>query len=226
MRSIAGVVAALCVCAATTLHSHGGDLVTVGIRLRVDRSTTSRNVTALLQKEAEAIWSPYGIELEWTDASASETAPRGVFLDAVVERRFERPRQAEAPTVLGRVVVNPVVPNWRPIRVSFDATANLLALRSIASARASGIPLDRELGRALGRVLAHEIGHVLLAAPYHDKAGLMRAAFHPNQLAEPDRTPFRLTCSGVARLRSRLAALLGAGIQQVEGESWQGHACI
>jgi hypothetical protein len=92
-------------------------------------------------------------------------------------------------------------PTRRPIRVSLDATASVLATRSVP--RVS----DRDLARALSRVLAHEIGHVLLGAPYHDQAGLMRAVFLPEELADPDRRPFRLTCNGIARLGSRLRAL-------------------
>jgi hypothetical protein len=69
--------------------------------------------------------------------------------------------------------------------------------------------LDRELATALGRVLAHEIGHVILDVSDHEREGLMRAAFPPTELAEPDRTPYRLTCSGASRLAARLRALTG-----------------
>ena len=70
-----------------------------------------------------------------------------------------------------------------------------------------------ELARALGRVLAHEIGHVLLRLPLHDATGLMRAVLSPSELAEPNRSRLGLANRSVGRLRSRLAALA-----QVDGD--------
>lgn len=181
----------------------------VDIRLRVDPSVTSRRVTDRLKLETEAIWRPYGIQLKWTEAGPSEPAAKSVALDASLERRFERRQDMKWPAVLGSAVVQPDAPTGQPIRVSFDATERVLALRETRRPAMAGIVLDPELARALGRVLAHEIGHVLLGAPYHDRGGLMRASFRPEELGEPDRSPFRLTCGSVGRLRSRLRVLTG-----------------
>jgi hypothetical protein len=54
-------------------------------------------------------------------------------------------------------------------------------------------------------VLAHEVGHVILGAPFHRPAGLMRAQFSADELAAPDRRPFALTGVDVARLQSRFS---------------------
>ena len=62
-------------------------------------------------------------------------------------------------------------------------------------------PLD--LGRALGRVLAHEIGHVVLAAAKHQSRGLMRASFVAEDLIRPQRWSYTLSEAEVARLRER-----------------------
>ena len=62
----------------------------------------------------------------------------------------------------------------------------------------------------LGVVVVHEqddLGHVLLGPPYHDDEGLMRPAFRPNELGDPDRAPFRLTCGAVNRLRHRIRVM-------------------
>ena len=206
------------------IHRDVGERFSVAIRLRVDPSLASRRMTERVKAETEAIWRPYGVRLDWTDADAPESPANRMFLDASVERRFEPRLQMESSGVLGRTTVAPGAPLCRPIRVSFDATERALALRtSIPLAR---IVLDTELGRALGRVLAHEIGHVLLGPPHHDLAGLMRASFRAEELGDPDRTPFRLTCGGFDRLRGRLRAL-SADPQRVQrSDAAVGASCL
>ena len=57
-------------------------------------------------------------------------------------------------------------------------------------------------------VLAHEIGHYLLAFPTHSRVGLMRASFNSRQLEGWDRRGFRLEASALPRLRARVARLV------------------
>jgi hypothetical protein len=200
----------------TVLHADVCAPVAVDIRLRLDPSIGSRRIADRLKAETEAIWKQYGIQLEWTDADASEPPADGVFLEATVERRFEAPERMEWVTVLGSALVQPGAPSWQPIRVSAEATESVL--RTVRPS-VGGLVRDHELARALGRVLAHEIGHVLLGPPYHDRTGLMRATFRPDELAEPNRAPFRLTRGSVGRLRNRLPALTGS-------ENSGGAACV
>ena len=61
--------------------------------------------------------------------------------------------------------------------------------------------------RALGRVLAHEIGHFALALPSHARSGLMRPAFSGRELARLDRHAFALSAELLPRLRDRLVRL-------------------
>jgi hypothetical protein len=51
---------------------------------------------------------------------------------------------------------------------------------------------DQLLSRALGRVLAHEIGHFLLRFPAHAAAGLMAAQHTVDDLTDPSRLSFQL----------------------------------
>ena len=197
----------MCACGVTAIRAGVSQTFAIGIRLRVEPSIASRHISDRLKTETEEIWGLYGIHIEWSDASSPEFTPNNISLDASLERHFENPRRRQWPPVLGRVVLNPDTPNWKTIHVSFDATESVLALRPAGRTSTAGIVLDQELSRALGRVLAHEIGHVLLGAPYHDRAGLMRAVLRPKELAEADRAPFRLTCDGLGQLRRRLRAL-------------------
>ena len=160
-----------------------------------------------LENETEGIWRPYGVQLEWTDAGGSESVANGMSLEAIVEHQIEEPELKNRRSVLGRAFVRLDAPAPQPILVSFDATENVLARRTNDRGSFGLVDHDRELARALGRVLAHEIGHVLLGAPYHDRDGLMRAAFRPNELAALEDAPFRLTCDGVGRLKSRVGML-------------------
>jgi len=208
-RSIGVVMVFLVVvCAASVIHADVSEVFEVEVRLRVDRSLTSRRLTGQLKAEAEAIWGPYGVRLEWSDDGVDpEPAGNGMSVDANLEREFERRLRVTSPAVLGRLAAGADAPSWRSIGVSVDATESVLARRTTGVRAVAGLVPDPDLARALGRVLAHEIGHVLLGPPYHDRAGLMRAAFRADQLGERDRSPFRLTCSGVDRLRGRLRAL-------------------
>jgi hypothetical protein len=47
--------------------------------------------------------------------------------------------------------------------------------------------------QALGRVMAHEIGHLLLGTPEHSSAGLMRRLLTPDDLRVADRDAWLFT---------------------------------
>ncbi len=208
---LTALAAACCTCAVAVGGSHVNECApfVVSVHLQVDRSIKSRVIPADLKNETEALWRPYGVHFEWTDSPAPGAAPSGLSLEVILERRaIDAPGLPQWATVMGLTSVQPSVPSARPIRVSFDATESVLALRKISRTAAGWIVPDHDLGRALGRVLAHEIGHVLLGAR-HDDVGLMRAVFRPDELGESDRALFRLTCSGVARLRGRIGRLTG-----------------
>jgi hypothetical protein len=51
---------------------------------------------------------------------------------------------------------------------------------------------EQVVGRAMGRVIAHEIGHVLLRTTRHAPHGLMRAVQRADELVDPSRNRYRL----------------------------------
>ena len=126
--------------------------------------------------------------------------PAALTLDVNVERYPQRVDIDGSP-VLGYTTIASAPMAPAPIRVSFDAVDSLIEHRH----GADPLRRQREIGIALGRVLAHEVGHVLLGAPaYHDPDGLMRAMFPSDDLVRPGRSPFRLTPQSVARLHVRI----------------------
>jgi hypothetical protein len=208
LGSIVSLVVALCVCRVQAVHADVSELFEVVVRLRADRSLPPRRIPHRVKTETEAIWGPYGVHFEWIgDAGGPQSPASAVSLEVNLEREFEDRRRMDWPPVLGHVAVTPDASDSRAIHVSIHATESLLAGRTTGPRATAGIVRDSELARALGRVLAHEIGHVLLGPPYHDTTGLMRASFRPDDLGAPDPAPFRLTCTGVNRLRNRLRAL-------------------
>ena len=180
---VAALLAALCAAQGNRIQASEDHTFAVSVHLNFDRSITPRLMKSL-QEETEGIWRPYGVQIEWNGDDKPETVVNAFPLEAIVERQIAGLSLSDETTILGRAVVQLGAPAAQPIRVSFDATEHLLALRTPRSSLGRS-EREGELARALGRVLAHEIGHVLLAAPNHDREGLMRAAFRPNELAAP-----------------------------------------
>jgi hypothetical protein len=220
LKALTVCFGAVCVCAAAEIHADDCEPFVVNVHLQVDRSIRSRVIPADLKNETEVLWRQYGVHLEWTDSPAPGVAPSGLSLEVILERRIiDEPGLPKWAPVLGLASVKRNGPSARPIRVSLDATESVLSLRKFSRTSAGWIVDDHDLGRALGRVLAHEIGHSLLGAPFHDDVGLMRAVFRPDELAAPDRTPFRLTCIGVGRLRGRIGLLTGTEHEPIDPET-------
>src|SRR5262245_59542449 len=173
----------------------------VRIRVAFDRAIRAA-VRTKAQDEARAIWRDNGVDIQWTDGGAEAEDS----LDVIVERAHGDPNATQP--VLGRVQLQRGEEGASgPIRIAYDAIEAIL--HALYGQRFDDDFLrNARIGTALGRVLAHEIGHVLLGPPgYHDQRGLMRPRYEPRELAGPERSPFRLTDQSFVRLRARLAAM-------------------
>ena len=138
--------------------------------------------TALI-REATGIWARAGVRLTWV---APTTQTRGLSLRVlIVERTIQA--SPEDVSILGELVRGAGTTPVAMIAVDRAATVAARAL----SARAP-VDADQRLGLVLGRVIAHEIGHFLLAASPHQREGLMRARFPEAELTDPWSTAFEL----------------------------------
>jgi hypothetical protein len=155
--------------------------------------------------EAAALWAPYGVAID-VAAPCGRVDDDGILLIVV---------PVEAPHAA-------VTAGWRGAlgAISFDADGapapritlfltDILAF--VARARLFGQPewqwprslREALVGRVLGRVLAHEIGHFILRMPRHTAAGLMRPLQFADELVAPSRRAFALTGVDTSRLVTR-----------------------
>lgn len=182
-----------------------------GICLEVEVKFSGREPSPVtvqsMQGEAAAIWERYGVQLQWPASRNDVQCSRvhGTF-DVVVEYQPSPVENALRSSVLGSTHLAPGAIDRVGIFVDYDETQHLL--ETLSPSRL--IPLvghpdigPADMGRALGRVLAHEIGHVLLDAPRHQPWGLMRRAFTPDDLAARQRWAYTLSKKEVERLASR-----------------------
>ena len=199
---IAAIVMALVASVAGTARADVPETFTVTVHLQIEKRIASRVKEHLVREEAASLWRPYGVELLWAEQVAVECDGAGFRVDAEIEKL----PFSEWADILGKATLGGDLLYNRSIHVSFGATERVLVGRAVEGP-AAWVVSDLDLSRALGRVLAHEIGHVLLAVPYHEREGLMRANFAPRDLLYPDRAPYRLSRGSILRLESRLRML-------------------
>jgi hypothetical protein len=181
----------------------------IDVDLRFTGAAPSPALVRSLQRETTAIWGVYDVRVLWATAADACLSVAGAF-DAVVD---DRPSEsAGAPVPLGRTHVVSPRAGRIPIQVHRGATEDLIAfLRVEEVTRLTGhpVPVPNDIGRALGRVLAHEIGHVLLGARDHRPQGLMRATFLAQDLIALPTRPYYLLEDDLRRLREQ-ACLVAA----------------
>src|SRR5689334_24237725 len=143
------------------------------------------HVAAAALREAAAIWAPYAVVLR--AAPAVDLPPGGPHILVDVDR-LRPPRSAAIARPLAAIDFRQGAPRSL-VRVFLAAIVELLDRSERYSVGFDRWPIaaqDVFLGRALGRVIAHEVGHFLLGTP-HAPAGLMRPSFVPQDLVEPSR---------------------------------------
>ncbi len=218
-RPIAALLLALALpftdgCAAA--HA-AGQTATVAVDITGLGGLARREIESLRQ-ETERVWQPHGVGIQWLPAGEITLPDEHVRLRLTVVINALPGRPDAVTSRSGAALLG---------AVQFEA-GSLLAndiivlsvgeiARAVLAAPYLGRPVHRWppatiqqlTGRALGRVLAHEIGHAVIAWRGHTDSGLMRASFDPELLVSPDLARLRIAPLLVPRLRARLAEIAG-----------------
>jgi hypothetical protein len=202
---------------AVTLAVNPPAPVTLGVDTTALTSLTPAELGAMKQ-EAAAIWQAYGVAIVWTPSGTGQDVPLAGPNDTLriaSDGRAPGRSQGAMTTRLGAVLFleGSGLPD-NTLVLSVDAVRRTVEDSKIAGRRLSDWPpsvRDALIGRALGRVLAHELGHYLLIWRSHTPDGLMQPSFRADALVAPSRGPFELSERLVPRLRARLAQLATPG---------------
>lgn len=160
-------------------------------------------------EETTAIWATAGIRLTWTFPPASLDPTDNKTVVVMIQRGLKRPvRDVAASPLLGLVPFGERGPGSL-IEVSFDAITSLVMSGTYLNRPVARLPALLQqvlLGRGLGRVVAHEIGH-WLAGQGHMPDGLMRPAFGDRDLVDwnAPSLPRAWTAAGADALMDRFS---------------------
>jgi hypothetical protein len=170
-------------------------------------------------EEMTAIWSANGVAIA---AAPGELPADATHLRVVIEPR----RSSLGPSwggPLGSIRFDEAGIPVPVITLYLSALVEMIGRANIPGAGGDSSPAilrDRAIGRAVGRVLAHELGHFLLRSRWHGQFGLMRPVHTVTDLVGPERASFALSAPDAARLAivtssattgSATANCLGAG---------------
>jgi len=171
--------------------------------------------------ETNAPWKPHRVVFRWITSTAASDPP----LHGVVRVLSEGCRlvplclpvgtSAGESRPAGRRLGAVVFPEGSAtpddtLMLSMDAVVQAVEQVTWQNRRLADLPTDTRgylVGRALGRVLAHELGHYLLASRSHARTGLMRPEFRADQLIGLSRNGFALSETEMPLLRLRLVQL-------------------
>jgi hypothetical protein len=179
----------------------------VGIALDAPPPWVEHLASAVIA-EVAAIWRPHGVSIIQSRDAARPVDVR-ISVKCQISRRASTAllRNGGEGGGLGGISFETGEPS-RAIALDPEAIVATLSPAGVNGRNLSEWPqafADLVVARALGRVLAHEVGHFLLAFPAHTPDGLMRSGFDGRELAYVDRRRFALSPQLLPRLRHQLA---------------------
>ena len=153
-----------------------------------------------MMDEADAIWRPHGIVIEWLPPTAARPVASRCLRVLIVQKRLAVDPALE-PVAIGELV-RPS--NDHPVAlISIEAAKHLVSSVPGRVGDELAAVDERRLGKVLGRTLAHEIGHYLLDTRTHARSGLMRPHFDAFEFTDLRDGAFALDRAAAAWLRTR-----------------------
>jgi hypothetical protein len=144
------------------------------------------------------IWKREGVALTWSGA----VNDADVVLPLVFNHREVRKHDHKGGDAFG---VTLFAGHSRTIVVSIGRAREVIAQRHGLADSSDAMTLDIAMGRLLGRVVAHEIGHALLLTLTHAAEGLMRARLETDDLRPGFDGEFALAAPDRRRLAMRFS---------------------
>jgi hypothetical protein len=173
--------------------------LTVNVSAPPDISPT---LVSRVLAEADAIWRYAGFAFEWERVPHEAAA---ASLQVVIGHDVRG--LSNGALALGWIVFADSAP-LQQIYVSYENALQLLVESPGVVGPIGNMPvLEREtlLARAMGRVLAHEMGHYLLSSKAHTQTGLMRARITSSEFFSNDQRRFKLDNAQRSSITARLS---------------------
>jgi hypothetical protein len=173
----------------------------------------------ILIGEVTRIWAPYGISFCW-DTDGEGCRGFEVKLRVLLAQDPPPPPRTAEAALLGWIWFRGHTPG-SDIVMSVRGARRVVSLATLGERPLATWPsqvVDRQVPRAIGRALAHEIGHFVLGDRAHTARGLMASSFTPYQLTFAPLSAFRLGGISKALIQETCAAA-GMRAQHTAG-SW------
>ena len=154
-----------------------------------------------MKAECQRIWLAEGVVITWAAQD-----PKGPLPDLEVPLVVDdQELRKHARGHLYAFGVTVFAGRTQRVVVSIPRIRDMVSTRGRLLDRGDSMLFDAIIGRVLGRVVAHEIGHVLLLSTWHAPTGLMSPALGTQHLAPSLSTFYGLSAPERARLANRFA---------------------
>lgn len=179
------------------------------IRTRVyNPAKVSIPVLSRALNEASAIYQRVGIEIEWIHCPCDDALDSSELYVQIIPKLFATLNSPFKGSELG-----------------YAATAEEGGMRAMVFYdRIEKLTVGEDTSFALGRVIAHELGHLLLGTKLtengpHAANGIMRAPWNKQDLKRKDREVMQFTLDNGLRLRARVLARFGTRLDLVDRQT-------